>query len=282
MSGELLQKNARFWAGTFLREDDLSNYGNCTCGKGRREREREKKINSARDCACSNEACARCTTVGKILEKSNSENWGRGGKKMHIYPGNRASARFFWKKKAAEDVDGALFHPTSFRFFSLSRWVGGVGTCRRNFPQKKRRRTQLEFRGDPQIDRKIPSLSLLPPPLPLLQSSSCFTLNKKRCSETKKSRNINPNSTKIHPLFFWQWIKFTEGKLLAKRLRIMFRKQNKNSFLWWIRYRKKGFYFKNTLNKTIHFPRKNEHFFAPPPPVKVGSEMGRRRTHFFA
>ena len=103
-------------------EDDLSNYGNCTCGKGRREREGKKKINSARDCACSNEACARCTTVGKILEKSNSENWGRGGKKMHIYPGNRASARFF--EKAAEDVDGALFHPTSFRFFPFSRWVG--------------------------------------------------------------------------------------------------------------------------------------------------------------
>ena len=43
----------------------------------------------------------------------------------------------------------------------------------------------------------------------------------------------------------------------------------------------KVFLKKKNMNKTIHFPRKNEHFFAPPPPVKVEREM-LRRTDFFA
>ncbi len=135
------------------------------------------------------------------MKKSNLENWWRRGKKMHIYSGNRASARFL-KKKRRRMLMGHYFILPRSDFFPLSRWVGWVGTCRRNSPKKKRRRRRkapLEFRGDPQIDRKIPSLSLLPP-LPLLQSSSCFPLNKKDAPEPRNqeiSFQIPPKSPRI-------------------------------------------------------------------------------------
>ncbi len=122
---------------------------------------------------------------------------------MHICPGNRASARFL--KKRRRMLMGHYFILPRSDFFPLSRWVGWVGTCRRNSPKKKRRRRRkapLEFRGDPQIDRKIPSLSLLPPcpssNLPLVSRLTKKMLRNQEIKNYKSKFHKNPS------LFFLQ------------------------------------------------------------------------------